>query len=307
MRSKTILLAAVVVALSLAQPARARRDSPRQSAPQRPASGAEKWERYTYEGEEFSVELPGMPSVFRTSRSVGVMESEPMRTFGLYSDGVVYVVTSFDNPRPGETLDYLAAYPAAGGGRKATRALKLGGFGGAEYEDSGVVNSRTRVFRARRHAYRVTAMARGGDDPRFARFLDSFALGGAPKGVGIYDRSPRQAAASLPPQPAAPPSTHAEGEPYKSSEVARKALIVYKPEPSFTEEARRNSVTGAVRLRAVLAADGRATRITVVKGLPDGLTETDVYAALHILFFPAEADGHIVSQYVTLEYNFNIY
>jgi hypothetical protein len=47
--------------------------------------------------------------------------------------------------------------------------------------------------------------------------------------------------------------------------------------------------------------------ISVVKGLPDGLTERAISAAKQIRFTPAEKDGRTVSQYVTLEYNFNIY
>ena len=49
------------------------------------------------------------------------------------------------------------------------------------------------------------------------------------------------------------------------------------------------------------------TQLSVVKDLPDGLTEMTVSAARRILFFPAVMDGRRVSQYVVLEYNFNIY
>jgi protein TonB len=95
--------------------------------------------------------------------------------------------------------------------------------------------------------------------------------------------------------------------PFKQNEVTRKALITFKPEPGFTEDARKNNVTGVVRLRAILHASGGVTGISVVKGLPDGLTEKAIAAARQIKFTPAEKDGHSVSQYVVLEYNFNIY
>jgi TonB family protein len=94
---------------------------------------------------------------------------------------------------------------------------------------------------------------------------------------------------------------------FTSREVTRKAIITAKPEPGFTEEARKNNVTGTVRLRAVLSASGSVQGISVVKGLPDGLTERAIAAAKQIRFTPAEKDGRAVSQYVTLEYNFNIY
>ena len=95
--------------------------------------------------------------------------------------------------------------------------------------------------------------------------------------------------------------------PFKQYEVTQRAVITFKPEPGFTEEARRNNVTGVVRLRAILSASGEVTGISVVKPLPDGLTEKAIQAARQIKFRPAQKDGHVVSQYIVLEYNFNIY
>jgi periplasmic protein TonB len=96
-------------------------------------------------------------------------------------------------------------------------------------------------------------------------------------------------------------------KPFRQNEVTRKAVITFKPEPGFTEEARKNNVTGVVRLRAILSASGGVTSITPIKTLPDGLTEKAIAAARQIRFTPAEKDGHAVSQYIVLEYNFNIY
>jgi TonB family protein len=94
---------------------------------------------------------------------------------------------------------------------------------------------------------------------------------------------------------------------FRAAELTTRAVIQYKPEPSYTEEARRHNTRGVVRLRAVLAADGRVRSIIAIKRLPDGLTEKSVEAARRIRFTPATLDGQRVSQYVVLEYNFNIY
>lgn len=94
---------------------------------------------------------------------------------------------------------------------------------------------------------------------------------------------------------------------FRMLEVTQKALITSKPEPGFTEEARKNNTTGTVRLRAVLGADGRVRHIAVIKRLPDGLTDKCIAVARKIRFTPAKVDGAPVSQYVVLEYNFNIY
>jgi TonB family protein len=103
---------------------------------------------------------------------------------------------------------------------------------------------------------------------------------------------------------------HASGETasvFRSSEVTTRAIITFKPEPGFTEEARQNNTKGNVRLRAVLAADGHVRHVAIIKRLPDGLTERCVEAARRIRFTPATIGGHRVSQFVVLEYNFNIY
>jgi TonB family protein len=266
-----------------------------QTAAQSPSpqstAAEEKWERYTFEGEEFSVELPAMPFDFESWWSVGLRDRESMRDFGVYSGGVVYAITSYDNARSGDSLDRFASYSWSAG-LKRVRDLKLGGFDGREYEFREGLLLRARVFRTKRHAYLIRAMTDGTDDPRVARFLDSFTLGNAPSGRPIRET---------------PTPTHAPDEVYKPSEVVRKAVIVFKPEPWYTEEARNNNVRGTIRLRAVLAGDGRVKDISVVKSLPYGMTDVAVNAARHILFFPAEKGGQKVSQYATLEYNFNIY
>lgn len=92
-----------------------------------------------------------------------------------------------------------------------------------------------------------------------------------------------------------------------SGEVTTKAIITSKPEPGFTQEAREHGTQGRVRLRAVLGADGRVTHIIAVNRLPNGLTERCIEAARLIRFQPATLNGRPVSQFVTLEYNFNIY
>lgn len=90
-------------------------------------------------------------------------------------------------------------------------------------------------------------------------------------------------------------------------DVTRRAVIVSRPEPLYTEEARKHQITGTVMLRLVLNANGTVTNVVALSRLPDGLTEKAVEAARRIQFTPAERDGRKVSQYATINYNFNIY
>ena len=94
---------------------------------------------------------------------------------------------------------------------------------------------------------------------------------------------------------------------FRGSEVSQRAQILSKPEPSFTEEARKNEVTGVVRVSLVLNANGQVSNIRAVTGLPYGLTEMAMVAARQIKFKPAMKDGHPVSQYATIDYSFDIY
>ena len=94
---------------------------------------------------------------------------------------------------------------------------------------------------------------------------------------------------------------------YAAREVTRKAQILSRPEPQYTEEARKNNVSGTVILRAIFSASGQVTNIVAVQRLPDGLTEKAIAAARQIRFVPAQKDGRAVSQHIRLEYNFNLY
>jgi TonB family protein len=94
---------------------------------------------------------------------------------------------------------------------------------------------------------------------------------------------------------------------FSGKEVSSKARVLSKPEPQYTEEARKNQITGTVVLRAVFTSSGQVTGIRAVSGLPFGLTERAIAAARQIRFSPAMKDGHAVSMYIQLEYNFNLY
>jgi TonB family protein len=94
---------------------------------------------------------------------------------------------------------------------------------------------------------------------------------------------------------------------FKPSEVSSKARILSRPEPQYTEDARKNQVSGTVVLRAVFSSSGQVTNIRTVSGLPHGLTERAMAAARQIRFAPATKDGRAVSQYIQIEYNFNLY
>ncbi|MEP6819715.1 MAG: energy transducer TonB [bacterium] len=94
---------------------------------------------------------------------------------------------------------------------------------------------------------------------------------------------------------------------YPPPQVTERARVLAKPEPQYTEEARRNAITGTVALRVVFSRTGEVTNIRAVQPLPFGLTERAIAAARMIRFSPATRDGRAVNVYMQLEYNFNLY
>lgn len=92
--------------------------------------------------------------------------------------------------------------------------------------------------------------------------------------------------------------------PFRPGQVETKAVITSKPAPAFTDAALDNDAYGTVRLRVVLSSKGVVKDMSVVKGLPDGLTERAIEAAGRVRFTPARRYGHAVSQYATLDYDF---
>jgi TonB family protein len=205
--------------------------------------------------------------------------------------------------------------------------MELGMTYGGEFELSGMPARRyyVRLEKERglvyicgegAQVYVVAALGADEQDARLKQFLDSFALkSAATRPAAVGDAHGAGVGAGVGIGPGKGGNTGGGvgdaavdyNRPFKPAEVTKKAVITAKPEPGFTEQARKFSVTGTVRLRAILASTGEVTNVSVVKSLPHGLTEKAIIAARQIRFNPAERGGRKVSQYVTLEYNFNIY
>jgi TonB family protein len=94
---------------------------------------------------------------------------------------------------------------------------------------------------------------------------------------------------------------------YPPRQVTERARVLAKPEPQYTEEARKGGITGSVVLRVVFSRTGEVTNIRALSTLPFGLTERAIAAARLIRFRPATRDGRPVNVSMQLEYNFNLY
>ena len=95
--------------------------------------------------------------------------------------------------------------------------------------------------------------------------------------------------------------------PFTGSQVEQRARLLTKPEPQYTDEARKNQIIGTVRLRVIFSSTGEVVQIRALDTLPFGLTERAIAAARQIKFIPAMKGGQPVSVFMQLEYNFHLY
>lgn len=86
--------------------------------------------------------------------------------------------------------------------------------------------------------------------------------------------------------------------------ITRKVKIVEKPEPKRTRAARAKGTGGIVLLRLVLNASKKVSDISVIQGLPNGLTAAATKQAERIKFEPALKDGCPISVTIRMEYSF---
>lgn len=82
--------------------------------------------------------------------------------------------------------------------------------------------------------------------------------------------------------------------------------ITAKPNPVYTDEARRMHLEGQVVLKVLFTASGQVQVLSVVQGLGHGLDEAAVKAAQAIRFAPAQRQGQPIDSTATLRIIFQL-
>jgi TonB family protein len=255
------------------------------------------WLPLAPEGEEFSAVTPAVRTMYMSPNfhfEPGGEEVLEKRSYSGYANGFVFVIESFRAAKPQKIFKSVVKNTL--GGASFRRDVMVDGFQAKEYGRSNdVVYDRSLYLVAKKHIYVLRLVALDEKNPGIERLLNSFKLGD--HGIARTRSTENQLTAS----------STAAGEVLSTKEVTRKPRVVWKPEPAYTVQARQHQLTGTVALKAIFRADGQVTDITVVAGLPEGLTDKAIDAARNIRFFPAEKDGRVVSQEIRLDYNFNLY
>jgi TonB family protein len=267
------------------------------------ASQATDWDRYKLSDDEFSVLLPTVPgmSSYRVSRELS-SQSILRHVIGAYAEGVAYVVYVFERK---QSLDEFIANFRYSSASNFERNLEVSGVRGKAYV---FINDERRgstyflATKSRIYVFEAQGSLLGNPDLGIPKFLESIKFGENLWGQVIVNGPGVQPSS----QPLPGAATDDE-RPVSGREVTRKTVVVAKPEPTYTDDARQHQVTGTVVLRCVFRSSGAVTNITAMSRLEHGLTEKAIAAAQQIRFIPAVKDGRFVSMYMQLEYNFNLY
>ncbi len=111
----------------------------------------------------------------------------------------------------------------------------------------------------------------------------------------------------IPDAPPGLPGTFGDGEgPFQVGGNILPPVKVHSPQPRYTEEARMARIQGIVLLQAIVDTQGNVTRLQVLKGLPNGLTESALETVGGWRYEPATRGGLPVAVYLNLQIRFSL-
>ena len=258
------------------------------------------WRRMCPVNEEFCVLVPVQPSLIELAGGLTFTKNGEtllaQRSYSGYFDDFAFSIESYTARNPTRLFNELSA-PF----KKLPMIEEnvLNGVTQRRYlrqQPESVWEVQT--FTTAKHIYVVTVGARQSDHPGFSRFFSGFTLRSTQSDGG--DLTPKTEDQSLSALPA-------HMIIFKPKDLDQRVVVVWKPDPAYTEEARRAVTTGTVVLIAVLTESGRVAVVEIVKPLKRGLTERAIEAAKNIKFLPGKINGSPVSVRFQLEYNFNLY
>jgi TonB family protein len=97
-----------------------------------------------------------------------------------------------------------------------------------------------------------------------------------------------------------------EGPVYNVGPGVSPPQIISKREPEYTEEARRERISGSVLLAAIISTEGIPSAVSVRRSLGGGLSDRAVEAVKTWRFRPGMKDGKAVAVKVTVEVHFRL-
>lgn len=262
-----------------------------------PGATQSQWIGFVPQDEDFTATIPARPTMrkypiydTRFDRREKVLAHHE---YSGYGDGLIFIIHSYKAEHP-EKLS--TSQPSLINKTDFPQRIQLGGvtadlFRANVPSRSARYTRQTLRFMTPKHLYIIGLMTIEENNPAVDRFITGIRMRSAGDQVTPIEQ---------------PPEFHS-GEVLDPKEVTRKAIVVWKSEPWYTEAARAHRVVGTIVLQVVFGENGYVTDITVLSGLKDGLDESAIEAAHNVRFFPAEKDGKRVGQRMMLEYHFDVY
>ena len=261
------------------------------SDPEKPQT----WLTYTVRGAEFAVALPTIPAMTNTRTFNRPLKKTLLgRLLNTTQDRIIYSIEVYENVEPKLSLDQFVAEETTQSRFDVTteKPLTVDGFAGKEFSSvSESSPAMVQFFATEQRLYRFAVAGADANHDGVQRFFSSIRLGQLAGGVEVSED----------------PFVIDGERIYTGKEVDEKVKFLRRPDPHYTETARRKGISGTVVLKAVCSANGRVTNIIVVRGLPLGLTEQAIAAAKAVEFTPAKKDGKPVSIWMQFEYNFSLF
>lgn len=261
--------------------------------------------------DELLIEVPANYLVYKTDASTRITSTYRSATFEIVkqkTDSPKRSVRMLDYPRERSTH---------------SESFEIGNFVGKryvyDYEDSFTIRM---DLGSSKSYYIVTATAKKNDNAAIKKFLLSIRLQGKPVYEGMAGNSPG------PRVPIAEMKTsHLIADALKQTEssgdikfdtvdeerkvyddrLSRDLVIIDKPKPVYTDEARRRDKQGRIHARIEFLHNGRIGTVVIDPRLDKGLAWNVATVVKKIKFLPSEVDGKPISVTRVLEYTFSIY
>ena len=261
------------------------------------------WQQYKVSGEVFSVAFPTLPAMHISHKLIeGSTKTRREVQLGSYADGVVYTVYVLENFSPRESLQGLISQRIDTSKGVNERDVTRDGLSGKSFVFAERSDIMVQYFASEDRLYRFDAFGASPEDPRMTRFFSSISFNTKTVALEVFEGP------GLPYKEEPPSSVDDDAKRiFSGKDVTTKARLAMKPEPIYTEDARQNGIAGTVVLKCLFKYDGSVTDISIISGLPYGLTNKAVEVAKRIKFLPAMKDGKPVSMRIQLEYNFSLY
>ena len=274
---------------------------------------------------EFSVQIPVSYDAFFNKNGFTISnghnsyELRNVYIINSYRDNSLLSFESYETINPKWAADLLAEHEQRHG-----TFQKIDAAPGLSVREMTVKTNSSLMIRrfiiSATHLYILTVGTRENETAAMRQFLDSQKLVRVESGNSKPSIAPDAIAFSqlkisgtsveifkdpkdfMPPPPQSTPAVRPPDDPN-----IKKAEIIFRPLPSYTQGARSTREQGNIVLRLKLTANGGIRKIDVKNELKDGLLGQAIFAALRIKFLPMEKYGVPMETTKLVEYSFNIY